>query len=147
MSIITSAWLLQASEELQFSIGEINAAEYIVSPTLRRAPLLNSFSHVIFWRDKVVPIVDLNLLVTNKPSTNFQHVFVITYQEKENMELKHAAFLLSSSPEKIFVDDNYVRDLPENYPERLKASVVSFFEYKNQSVSIFSLANLCADRA
>ena len=147
MSNTTPAWLLQASDKFHFSIGEINAAEYIQAPALHTAPI--SFSHcrhVINWRDKIVPVIDLSMLATNIPATDFQNMFVITYQEKDYAPLKFAAFILTSSPEKIFVDDDSVSELPENYPEKLKNSVLSFFNYNDKGVSIFELSNLCSGK-
>lgn len=148
MSNTTPAWLLQASDDIHFSIGEINAAEYITAPELHTAPIsYNYCRHVINWREKIVPVIDLGMIANDTAATNFQNMFVITYQEKDYAPLKYAAFILTSSPEKIFVDDNSLCDLPEDYPEKLKNSVISFFTYNNKQVGIFEFSNLCSGKA
>lgn len=143
MSNITPAWLLHVTPDIQFSIGEHQAAEYIETPSLLPVPLAaEPCKHVILWRDNIVPVIDMNILFGNPVENIFKHIIVIAYQRQDNNPLEFAAFRLVSSPEKINVNDDDACELPEDYPENMKHSILSMFKYNNQITSIFDYAKL-----
>lgn len=143
MSNTTPAWLLHVADNIQFSIAEHEAAEYLEAPMLHKIPVAKaSCNHVIFWHDMIVPVIDMNIFFAHPAATNYQHIIVTAYQENDNERLQYIAFVLASAPEKIVVNDNDACEIPENYPEILKPHVLSSFSYNNQATSIFDIAQL-----
>lgn len=143
MSNTADAWLLCAADNIQFSIGVHEAAEYIESPVLQHVPLAPEYcKNIIFWHDMIVPVIDMNILHGNSATTNYQHVMVIAYQHKDHTPLAHVAFILASAPAKILVNDDDACELPESYPETLRPYVLSLFNYNNQVASILDIARL-----
>jgi len=138
-----SAWLLHAADNIQFCIGLHQAAEYIEAPSLHAVPLATDYcKNIIFWRDLIVPVIDMNILVGNHTMQNNQFVMVIAYQTKDNTPLEYMAFKLASAPRKILVNDNDVCQLPDTYPKQLKPFVLSLFKHNNKIASIFDIAQL-----
>ena len=143
MSNTAPAWLLRVADNIQLSIGEHEATEYIAAPALQHVPMAPEYcKNILFWRDIMVPVIDLNILHGHSATTNYQHVMVLAYQEKEGMPLEYVAFTLASAPDKILVNDDDVCELPESYPETLRPYVISLFNYNNQVTSILDIARL-----
>lgn len=144
MSNTAPAWLLRVADNIQFSVGEHEATEYIDAPALQHIPMAPEYcKNIIFWRDMIVPVIDMNVLHGNFATTNCQHVMVLAYQEKKDMPLEHVAFTLTSAPDKILVnDDDACDELPESYPETLRPYVISLFNYNNQVTSILDISRL-----
>jgi len=143
MSNTAPAWLLCVADNIQFSIGEHEAAEYIETPALQHVPLAPEYcKHIIYWHDMIVPVIDMNIIHGHSAATNYQHVMVIAYQHEDHTPLMYAAFILASSPAKILVNDDDACELPESYPETLKPYVLSSFNYNNQVASILDIARL-----
>ena len=143
MSNTVPAWLLRVADNIQFSIGEHEATEYIDAPVLHHVPMAPEYcKNIIFWRDIMVPVIDMNILHGNSATTSSQHVMVLAYQEKEGMPLEYVAFTLASAPDKILVNDDDACELPESYPETLRPYVISLFNCNNQVTSILDIARL-----
>ena len=143
MSETTPAWLLRVANDIQFSISEHQAMEYIENPLLHYIPKTPaSCKNIIYWRDKIVPVIDMNILFDHSGTINTQHLMVIAYQEKEHTPLQYVAYILASAPEKIIVNDDTAVELPEFFPEKLKPFVLSSFSYNHQPTSIFDIAQL-----
>jgi len=139
----TPAWLLSVADDIQFSIGEHQAVEYIESPVLQYVPLTPEYStHVLFWQNSIIPVIDMNLLFEKPAATSNQHIMVVAYQKKDYAPLQHVAFILSSAPEKIMVNDDDASELPDFYPQMLKPSVLSIFNYNQKLTSVLNIAQL-----
>ncbi len=139
----SSAWLLHVANNIQFCIGLHQAAEYIEAPALYNIPLAPAYcNNVMFWRDSILPVIDINLLAGRPATLLRQFVMVIAYQTQDNKPIEHLAVLLESAPHKIQVDDNDACSIPKNYPERLKPYVMSLFKYKNEAASILDIARM-----
>ena len=114
MSSITPAWLLPVGDNLQFSVGEHEAEAYIDGINLHKVPKTPDFcSQVVYWREMILPVVDLNKLIGDTLSINIadtyaKHLFILSYQKEENTPLEYMAFRLSSAPEKIQVNDESI---------------------------------------
>lgn len=146
MSDKTPAWLLHVAENIQFSIGEHQASEYIETPILQHVPLAAPFcKSIIFWHGVPVPVIDMNILFGHSEAKNTKHLMVVAYQTEDNTPLQQVAFLLASAPEKIVVDDDDACELPDIYPEVLKPFVLSFFNYNQHATSIFDIAQLSSN--
>ena len=143
MANTAPAWLLHVTDNIQFSIGEHEAAEYIETPALQHVPLAPEYcKNIIFWHDMMVPVIDMNILHGNSATTNYQHVMVVAYQHKDHTPLIYMAFILASAPAKILVNDDDACELPETYPESLRPYVLSVFNHNNQVASILDIARL-----
>ncbi len=138
-----SAWLLQAANNIQVCIGLHQATEYIEAPSLQAVPMAPSFSNsVLFWRNDIIPVIDINLLAGNTTAMSNQFIMVAAYQTKDNMPVEHVAFKLEAVPYKIVVNDDDACELPENYPEGIKPYVLSLFKHDNTVASILNIAQL-----
>jgi len=145
MSTTTPAWLLRIADDIQFSVGEHEALEYIESPHLHAVPMTADYcKSVIFWQSQIVPVVDLNLVYEKPAAAHVQHIMIIAYQKSDNMPLDYVAFVLSAAPEKIQVNDDDFTELPELYPEKLKPYVMSAFNHQNIVTSIFDITSINA---
>lgn len=143
MSDSAPAWLLNVANNIQLSIAEYEAAEYVEDPPLHFVPMSPEYcKNTIFWHDRIVPLIDLNILYGNPATTNYQSVIITAYQEKDHMPLEYIAFVLASPPEKIIVHDDNACELPEFYPDKLKPYVLSVFHYNKKATSILDIARL-----
>ncbi len=139
----SAAWLLHVAKNIQFCIGLHQAAEYIEAPSLYNIPLAPAYcNNVLFWRDSIIPVVDINLLAGQPATLSHRLVMVIAYQVQDNTPIEYLAVLLESAPHKIQVNDNDACAMPKTYPERLKPYVVSLFEYHNEVASILNIARM-----
>lgn len=143
MSDTTPAWLLRVADDIQFSVGEHQALEYIESPHLHQVPMAPDYcKSVIFWQSQIVPVVDMNVIYEKPATPHVQHIMIIAYQKTDNVPLDYVAFILSAAPEKIEVNDDDFTELPEIYPERLKPYVLSAFNHQNTVTSIFDITSI-----
>ena len=143
----TSAWLLKTSDDIQFSIADHEIAEYVTTPTLLSIPMSPAYcKNIIFWRNIMVPVVDLNVFSGKTVTTNYQHVMIIAYQVKQNMPLEYIAYFLVAAPVRISVVDENACGLPETYPDILRPYVLSSFSHRDETVGIFDLAKLSSGK-
>lgn len=146
----TTAWLLPISDNIQFCIGEHEAQAYVNDIAAQPVPLATEHcNNLVFWQDKILPVVELCKLVGDDSDSNnliFKHIFIIAYQVKEHQPLEYMAFKLSSSPEKILIEDdnveNSINEIPDDYPENLKPFLLSLFNYNNKLTSVFDIAQI-----
>jgi chemotaxis signal transduction protein len=139
------AWLLNIASNIQLAIAEHEAAEYLEDPEIHYVPMTPAYSkNIIIWQDRMVPLIDLNVLYGNPATTDYRSVIVIAYQQKEYMPLQYIALVLAASPDKIFVSDEDACGLPENYPESLRPCTLSLFQYNNQITSVIDMARFSA---
>ena len=131
--------------------GEPEAEAYIYGINSHKVPKTPDFcSQVVYWREMILPVVDLNKLIGSTLSINIantyaKHLFLLSYQKEANTPLDYMAFRLSSAPDKIQVNDDDACDLPNEYPEKLTPYTLSLFNYKNQITSIFDIAQLSSN--
>lgn len=143
MSDVAPAWLLKVANNIQLSIAEHEAAEFVENPLLHYVPMSPAYcKNIIFWHDRIVPLIDINILYGNPATTNYQSVIVTAYQEKDHMPLEYVAFVLAAPPEKIIVNDDDACELPDDYPDSLTPYVLSLFNHNNQVTSIIDIARL-----
>ncbi|VAW92029.1 hypothetical protein MNBD_GAMMA22-2311 [hydrothermal vent metagenome] len=143
----SSAWLLHVANNVQFCIGLHQAAEYIEEPTIHSVPMAPAYcNHVLFWRDDIIPVVDINLLAGHPATQSRRFVMVIAYQVQDNAPIEHLAVLLESAPHKIQVNDKDACEIPKTYPERLKPYVMSLFKYKDEVASVLNIAQMSIGR-
>lgn len=145
----TSAWLLSISDSIQFCIAEHEAEAYINDTEVQVVPLTSDYCrHVIFWQDKILPVIELDEMIDKKVKDNdtasnfFKHIFITVYQTEENAPLEYIAFKLSSAPEKMRVNDDNICDVPDDYPECLKPHLLSIFNHNDKITSIFDIASI-----
>lgn len=143
MSDFAPAWLLNVADNIQLSIAEHEAVQFVEHPPLHFVPMSPAYcNNIIFWHDRIIPLIDINILYGNPATTDYKSVIVTAYQEKDHTPLQHVAFVLASPPEKIIVNDTDACELPDDYPESLTPCVLSMFMHNNQPTSIIDIARL-----
>ena len=56
----------------------------------------------------------------NLEANSADHVFIVSYQQEDNMPLSYIALKLIMMPEKISVKDEYACDFPDEYLQSLE---------------------------
>jgi len=140
-----SAWLLKDINGDYFAVCEVEMVEYIQIATIFPVPATPRYcNHVMAWRDKLLPVVNIALLFDVINKVKVGEVGVFAYQTAENSPLNHIAIPLLESPVHIIVNDNQYCDLPERYSKDQQSLALSCFSYQDFSVPILNLNYLCS---
>lgn len=143
MSDTAPAWLLSVARNIHLCIAEHEAAEYVENPPLHPIPMSPAYcKNTLLWHDRIVPLIDINVLCGNPVKANYQNIIVTAYQAKEHSPLEYVAFVLASPPEKIIVNDDDACELPDDYPDSLTPYILSLFKHNNKLTSIIDIARL-----
>lgn len=147
MSDLSTAWLLAAGEELQLAMAQHEVMEYLSTPQLHFVPTTPVHScNVIFWRDQIVPVVDLVELSGLGGNADHSGVAILAYQEFSKSPLMYVGLRVSTSPISIEVNDEDVCRWPEDGPELIGDLILTAFTHDGQTVGILNTSALCSTK-
>jgi chemotaxis signal transduction protein len=143
---VSDAWLLEPNDTLSIAIGDHEMVEYVQVPISFPVPGSPDYCHhVSFWQDKLVPVMDIGVLLGEPAQDTGTFMSLIAYQEQPGSPLQYLAVKVRTVPEKIRVDDDQVSDLPEEISEgKLMPVCLSCFNHGNRPVVILDIARLCS---
>ncbi len=143
MANVNHAWLLKPGANLQLAVPEYQMAEYVIAPDIAPVPLAQQHCRsVLFWRDRMVPLMELAQLTGGVDLPPLTGVVILAYQRQAGAPLEYVGVAVSESPARIQVDDERVCDLAEDYPDCLSAVSVSCFSHDGLPTVILNLERL-----
>ena len=111
----SKAWLLYPAPGVQMAVANNAVAEYVLAPQMHEVPLTPSHcSKVIFWRDQIVPVMNVGQLV-GAPDFQSSGLSVLVYQPVPMEPLQYLAIWQNDSPDSVMVDDEQSCELPEGH--------------------------------
>jgi len=143
MADVSHAGLLKPAADLQIAVPEYQMAEYVVDPDLAPVPLAPQHCRsVLFWQDKIVPLMELAQLAGNDSAGPVESVVVMAYQNQPGAPLRYVGIAVAEPPARIPVDDEQVCDPAEDYADCLRAVTLSCFSHDGQPTTILNLERL-----
>ena len=140
-----SAWLLKSKIQ-EIALGKHEIIEVLTEPDLQPIPAGPEYCrHIVFWQDKILPVVELDKLNQNsldKKAPINKDIVIVAWQNAPGEPLEHGAISISSLPESIQVDDNQQVELPESVSEQWKKIVLSVFSLNENIVLIPDLKRI-----
>lgn len=143
----SDAWLLELDNSLAIAIGDHEMVEYARATATFPVPgAPKHCSQVFLWQNKLVPIMDVSIMRghTNKRESD-AFMGLVAYQQKAGEPLMHIALCINGLPQKINVEDEQARELPEELGDSpLLPVCLSCFEHDNRPVVVVDIAKLCS---
>jgi chemotaxis signal transduction protein len=118
MSAPVSAWLLTPHGLPPVAIAEFEMIEYLGGA--RPQPVLAAPAHcaaVLFWREHIIPLLDLGALAGQPAREAVQKAAVLAYQDTPGEPLHYIALAIQRAPAKIQVADESACALPGKHAE------------------------------
>jgi chemotaxis signal transduction protein len=143
---VSDAWLLEPNDLLSVAIGDHEMVEYVHGPISFAVPgAPNYCNHVLFWKNMLVPVMDLGVLLGNPAQETGAFMSLIAYQEQPGLALQYLALKVRTAPEKIRVDDAQVVELPKELSDGVLMPVCfSCFNHADRPVVILDITSLCS---
>ncbi|MEN8800350.1 MAG: chemotaxis protein CheW [Thiogranum sp.] len=143
MADVNYAWLLKPAANLQIAVAEYQMAEYVIDPQVEPVPLAPKHCRsVLFWQDRIVPLMELARLAGNNHAGPVESVVVMAYQNRARAPLQYVAVAVSEPPSRIPVDDEQICELADDYADSLRAVTLSCFSHAGQPTAILNLERL-----
>jgi len=147
MAETASAWVLTLNNKHKIALPQYQTHEYITTSIQVKVPLAPPHFHsMLLWRDRMIPLLDLAILVEQKIFTAAKEVVIAAYQTKPGTPLNFVGIIVRDLPFRIEVNDESACEPPEQYHGILRNSVLSCFSYNDQSVPIVNIAYLCSEQ-
>jgi hypothetical protein len=104
-----------------------------------------SCSQVVFWGDRIVPLISLGDITDQQAGAAMPAVVIVAYQTQPNTPLSYVALGVKSDPVKIKVSDKQACDLPDRFAEDIwEPLALSAFSRNGQPVPILNITMLCS---
>jgi chemotaxis signal transduction protein len=143
---VSNAWLLEPNDLLSIAIGDHEMVEYLDSSTCFPVPgAPNYCNQVLYWKNKLVPVMDLGVLLRKPVQGSGAFMSLIAYQQQPGLALQYLALKVRTTPEKILVDDTQVCELPVEINEGpLMPLCLTCFRHEDRPIVILDIASLCS---
>ena len=144
MTTSVPAWLIVAGDKT-FALAEKEMIEYIIEPDCMTVPVTPVYSsNVIIWREQLIPVFDLCVLMGMPPISKVTSLVVVAYQVQALEPLNYVALVISGSPVRIEVVDEQACEAPEDNHPLLSLVAMGYFMRDDEPISILDLKILCA---
>ncbi len=145
-----SAWRVVVGDGVQIAVADNEMFEYVVDPQLQSVPFTPIYcSNVMLWREQIVPVMDLSLLVSKPPSVKMPvTVAIVAYQTKPREPLEYLGLLTREPPVRVTVVDDQACDLPASDTDfwESKELALACFNCDGQPTPVVNIAHLCSER-
>jgi hypothetical protein len=146
MAKISNAWILPFGNHLQCAVSEKVMVQYIISPQMHLVPLTPDYcTYVINWRDRLIPVVNLAMLLDQSDTDTMHHIGIMAYQEAPRTPLQYGAIMLNASPTRIAVDDRQSCDIPGYVEPQMSSMILSCFSHNDIKTPIIDMSYLYSD--
>ncbi len=138
------AWLLHAARDVTCAVAQHEMVEYLPEVRTQRVPLANPYcEHLVLWRDRLVPIVDLARLLHGGSSTTEHALGIVAYQPHARLPLEYLGIWIDAPPNRVKVGDDQACDLPTAWHDpRFDELALSCFLHEERAVPILNLVTL-----
>jgi chemotaxis signal transduction protein len=125
-------------------VADHEVVEYLSLVEARPVPVTPSHAGaVIFWRDRIVPLMDFAALSGQASATTGKTV-VLGYQLEPGTPLSHIAIALREAPTRLVVDDETACPLPESNAEFWNHLAKACFSQGDVSTPVIAISKLCS---
>ena len=141
----SDAWLLECGEALSIAVGDHEMVELLQTESFHHEPGTPPHcSDVLQWHEKIVPIVDIEVLHDNVcRERSALYLCLLNYQEAPDKPLQQLALKVDRAPERIQVDDAKICELPRDFDDSpLKPAILSCFTHHAKPVLILDISSL-----
>lgn len=136
-----NAWLLDFGPGLLAAVGTRVLLQIMEDPALHTVPYTPpQCRNVLSWKGRLLPVIDMAALLGGAPLSS-RLLVVAAYREQSGEALRFGAFLLSSPPVAITVDDDQACPLPEQ-PGAWSKFAVSSFGHQGEAIPVLHLARI-----
>lgn len=142
MSIAT-AWLLDVGDGKRVAIGQRELIQIIDAPDSFEVPLAPShMREVIFWQERVVPVMQLPLRLGGQACTG-NILALVAYHDQLSNSAGLGAIHLSAPPVRVLVDDSQASDLEDEHPA-WQEMAISCFDQQGSRIPVLHLSRIFA---
>ena len=143
---VSDAWLLESNDLLSIAVGDHEMVEYLHGSACFPVPGAPSYcNHVLYWKNNLVPVMDLGVLLGRPAQGASAFMSLIAYQEQPGLALQYLALKVRTAPEKIRVEDAQVCELPADVNDGpLMPICLTCFNHEDRPVVILDIAGLCS---
>lgn len=139
------AWLLSLGGNYQIALSDREMVEYLVDVNTLSVPLTPNYCAAVMpWRERLVPVIDINPLIAKPYLDSMRHLCVVAYQEAPRTPLRHVAIVINGPPLRVPVDDDQACAVPPEYKGELAPLALAALELEGRAVPIFDIAYLCS---
>lgn len=137
------AWVLDVGSGQQVAVGRQQLVEFVRAVEVLHVPLAREYcAGVIVWREQLVPVVELPVLLGGAPGVAGRaSVGVLAYQDGPGEPLRYGALPLATEPREAWVNDEMACALPREAAS-WRAITLSCFNYAGRAVPILHLRRL-----
>lgn len=137
-----NAWLLDIGEGKRVAIGPRELVQIIDGKDSFDVPLTPPHvREVIFWQDRVVPVMQLPVRLGRKPCDGNILALVAYYDGDARKTAMLGAIHLAAPPVRVYVDDQQAVSLEDEDPV-WRDLAISCFEQQGQAVPVLHLGRL-----
>lgn len=143
MGAHSKAWLLTPYGVQPFAVAGHEIVEYLNVAQLHAVPLAPPHCRaVLFWRNRIVPLLDFGPLNGLCRTAATSSVAVLAYQAAPGTPLDYIAIALREPPVRIVVDDETACGLPQEQAALWRLLATSCFAREGIATPIISVARL-----
>jgi chemotaxis signal transduction protein len=136
-----NAWVLDCGAGYRAAVGGRELLHLIDVPTTFAVPCTPAYcNRVIFWQDRLLPVIDLAARLGGE-AQQAQFVAVVGYQQKRGDYPKFGALLLASPPRQLAVSDDQACAMTEQSQGWMELAI-SCFDYQGEAIHVLNLNKL-----
>lgn len=139
---MSRAWLLIPYGVESFAVADHTVMEYLSTVQLHPVPLTPPHCRAaIFWRQRIVPLVDFSAL-SGQRAVTIPKAVVLAYQTESGAPLVYIAVALREPPVRVSVSDEAACALPLENKALWQKVAVSCFARDGMAIPIVNVARL-----
>ena len=141
----SKAWLLQVSAQFQLAVAELEMVEYVIQ--VKAHPVATApyyCKHVMYWRNRFIPLLDCHAVVYQAPAPFTGKVGVVAYQTAPKTPLRYVGLQLYDSPATIKVEDKQACAISEALAHFNPAIHRACFSHNKIITPILDIQAICS---
>jgi chemotaxis signal transduction protein len=141
MADTCEAWLLDFDDTIVAASAHYELEDVFTEARLLPVPLTPNYcQYVISWRQRLVPIVNFNRLLSGEEITLKKPIIgIFAYQEQKGDRVQYGGLMLRYRPHKITVRDADACPLPDTHNKQWQGFAISCFRHRQQNTPILDL--------
>lgn len=141
------AWLLPIDSATRIAVGRLELVHIVESPEYFEVPKTPNYcTRVFFWNGRIIPIIDVSVLVNKSPINSRANIVAIAnYLNERTQEYEYGGIRLHDTPvlKRILNEDGIQ---PSELPEKWKRLSVAAFKNKAEIVPIIDVSEIFLKR-
>ncbi len=143
-SIMTAhAWLLDTGLATPMAIGQRELLQIITAPQTFSVPLCPEYArHVLFWQQRMVPVMDFGLRMGANPHPQ-NLLALVGFHDALTGVIQLGAIVLRQAPRQVAVNDAQALQA-EDLPVDWRALAISCFAHEGSAIPVLHLGKVFA---